>query len=240
MNVGIIPARGGSKRIPRKNIRMFCGKPMIAWSIDAAHESGCFERIIVSTDDDEVAAVARECGAEVPFVRPAALADDQTGLGAVLRHAVGWLDEQSTDLSMVCCIFATAPFLTAQVLQSGLELLRSAPDRLYVVSATCFPFPVQRAFRITKNRTIAPFSIENMAMRSQDLEPAYHEAGQFFWGRPDAIRKGISVYHPDVSIPLLIPSSEVQDIDTLEDWSRAEWLQRARQLSEDHASRLPC
>jgi pseudaminic acid cytidylyltransferase len=238
MNVGIIPARGGSKRIPRKNIRDFCGKPMIAWSIEAAQESGCFDRIIVSTDDDEIAAVAQEYGAEVPFIRPDTLADDQTGLGAVLRHAVSWLDRQAVDLSFVCCIFSTAPFLTGDLLRSGLELLQSAPQRSYVVSATHFPFPIQRAFRIKENQTISPFSKENMAMRSQDLEPAYHEAGQFFWGHPDAIRKGLSVYHPDASIPLVIPSYRVQDIDTPEDWSRAEYLHQALSFSENHAHRI--
>jgi N-acylneuraminate cytidylyltransferase len=236
MNVGIIPARGGSKRIPRKNIREFCGKPMIAWSIDAALKSNCFDRLIVSTDDDKIASVAEAHGAEVPFIRPSTLADDHTGLGAVLRHAVQWFDEQSSDLSLVCCIFATAPFLTAELLQQGLALLRSAPNRSFVVSATHFPFPIQRAFRIAANQTIEPLSKENMAKRSQDLEPAYHEAGQFFWGRPDAIRNRISIYHPDSSLPLLIPSYRVQDIDTLDDWSRAEYLQQALSLSENHAN----
>ncbi len=227
MNVAIIPARGGSQRIPRKNIRLFGGRPMIAHSIDAARESGCFDRVIVSTDDPEVASVATACGGEVPFLRPADLSDAFTGLDAVMCHAVTWLESQGTRADFFCCIFATAPFLTAAALREGLALLQAAPHRQYAFSVTSFPFPIQRAVRLTGDHGVEPFRPECIPMRSQDLEPAYHEAGQFFWGRPAALRMGLSIYAPGVSVPVLIPRYRVQDIDTLEDWEQAEYLYKA-------------
>ncbi len=237
MNVAIIPARGGSKRIPRKNIRNFDGEPVIAYSIRAALDSACFDRLLVSTDDEEIAAIAREYGAETPFVRPDELSNDHAHVGGVIRHAAGWLIEQGTHPDYVCGIFATAPFLTARILREGLERLKSAPDKHYAIGVTSFPFPIQRAVRITGKGGIEPIQPEYMAKRSQDLEEAYHDAGQFFWGRTEAVLKGISIFTPH-SIPVLLPRYQVQDLDTLEDWERAEWLHRALTLAEDHARRV--
>jgi N-acylneuraminate cytidylyltransferase len=225
MNVAVIPARGGSKRIPRKNIKPFCGKPMIAWSIEAALQSGCCERVLVSTDDAEIAAVARQYGAEVPFVRPAELSDDHTGTIPVIAHAVAWLSGQGAAPHQVCCIYATAPFITPQDIQRGLELLQ-ANGCDYAFSVTSYPFPIQRAIRITQAGRIEMFDPEQFAVRSQDLEEAYHDAGQFYWGRSDAWLEGKALFSPD-AVPVMLPRHQVQDIDTPEDWLRAELMFKA-------------
>lgn len=225
MRLAVIPARGGSKRIPRKNIRPFAGKPMIAWSIEAALESGCFDRVVVSTEDDEVAAVARAGGASVPFRRPPDLADDHAGTMPVIRHAVEWLAGAGDAPEHVCCILATAPFLRVQDLRAGLEALLDS-GRDFAFPVTTFAFPIQRALRIDDQGRISMFSPENYAVRSQDLEPAYHDAAQFYWGRAEAWLAERPVYS-ERSVPLFLPRHLVQDIDTPEDWERAEWM-RAR------------
>ncbi|WP_257292348.1 pseudaminic acid cytidylyltransferase, partial [Endozoicomonas sp. ONNA1] len=149
MNVAIIPARGGSKRIPRKNIREFCGKPMIAWSIEAALESGCFDRVIVSTDDETIAEVARQFGAETPFSRPAALSDDFTGTLPVIRHAVEWLIQSGIAINYACCLYATAPFVSAESIREGhRKLLESGCN--FALTVTSFAFPIQRALKINE------------------------------------------------------------------------------------------
>jgi len=220
----IIPARGGSKRIVRKNIRDFCGKPMIVWSIEAALQSGCFARVVVSTDDAEIAEVAKSCGAEVPFVRPAALADDFATTGAVMAHAVDELmaDQPSDE---VCCLYATAPFVESEDLQRGLALLRESQAE-YVFSVTQYRFPIQRALRLDESGQLAMFQPEFFQTRSQDLEEAYHDAGQFYWGRSQAWLQQTAIFSCDAR-PLILPSHRVQDIDSEEDWLRAEWLFKA-------------
>lgn len=222
MKLAVIPARGGSKRIPRKNIRPFCGKPMIAWSIEAALISGCFDRVIVSTDDPEIADVARQFGAEAPFVRPAELADDHTPTIPVISHAVNWVQSQSERPETVCCIYATAPMLQAEDLRQGLVLLE-AQQCDYVFPVTIYPFPIQRAVRITTAGRVQMFYPENFGTRSQDLEPAYHDAGQFYWGRANAWLSSRPIFSP-LALPLILPGHRVQDIDTADDWQRAEWM----------------
>jgi N-acylneuraminate cytidylyltransferase len=221
VNVAIIPARGGSKRIPRKNIRPFHGKPIIGWSIEAARESGCFERVIVSTDDAEIAGVAREFGAETPFVRPAELADDIAPTGVVMAHAVGWCRDAGLAVERACCLYATAPFVTAVLIRDGLARLDGA-DADYAVSATSFPFPIQRACRIRDGR-LEMIDPANYLVRSQDLEEAFHDAGQLYWGRADAWSEGRPIFG-ERTVPVLMPRHRVQDIDTPEDWRRAELL----------------
>lgn len=226
MRLAVIPARGGSKRIPRKNIKPFCGKPIIAWSIEAALQSDCFDRVVVSTDDDEIAAVARTHGAEVPFTRPAALADDHAGTLAVMRHAVEAcaLDR---DHGRACCIYATAPFLRTEDLQRGLQILeQSGAD--YAFSVTSYAFPIQRALRLTPHGRVEMFNPAYFATRSQDLEEAWHDAGQFYWARAGAWLAEAPLFGPGAA-PVLLPRHRVQDIDTMEDWLRAEWLFRAMQ-----------
>lgn len=229
MKLAIIPARGGSKRIPRKNVREFAGKPIIAHSICAALESGVFDRVIVSTDDGEIAAVAREWGAETPFLRPAWLADDHTGTNAVVRHALGWFAEQGKSCDYACCIYATAPFVQPRFIQQGLGLLEGS-GQAFAFSVTSFPFPVQRAIRIDDQGRVGAMYPEYAASRSQDLEEAFHDAGQFYWGRSQAFLDDVPLFS-SASLPVVLPRHLVQDIDTLEDWQRAEHMYRALQLA---------
>ncbi|MGY4830614.1 pseudaminic acid cytidylyltransferase [Sphaerotilaceae bacterium SBD11-9] len=229
MKLAVIPARGGSKRIPRKNIRPFCDKPIIGWSIVAALDSGCFDRVIVSTDDAEIAQVAREAGAEVPFVRPAALSDDHCGTIPVVRHAIEWQSAHGVAPEFVCCLYATAPFVVADDLRSGLqELQRSGRD--FAFSAAKYPFPIQRAFRIDTSGRVEMFNPEQFATRSQDLEEAFHDAGQFYWGKAQAWRSAETLFGPS-STAIVLPPHRVQDIDTPEDWLRAEWMFKAQQAT---------
>lgn len=234
MNIAIIPARGGSKRIPRKNIKEFCGKPMIAWSIEAAKESGCFDRIIVSTDDPEIASVAEKWGAEIPFMRPAELADDYAGTLPVIRHGVQWLTDQGLSVTYVCCIYATAPFVSPEDLIKGQQQMHSS-DCDYAFSVTSYPFPIQRAIRITDNGRLSMFNPEHFSTRSQDLEEAWHDAGQFYWGRSSAWLAEKPLF-AEGSVPVKLPRHRVQDIDTEEDWVRAEWLFKAMRASQRQAS----
>lgn len=225
--VAIIPARGGSKRIPRKNVKEFCGKPMIAWSIEAAKASGCFDRIIVSTDHEEIASLAMKWGGMVPFMRPAELSDDFTGTLPVVRHAVEWLNENDAPVEFACCLYATAPFVAAKDLQQGLQLIKGA-SASYAFSVTSYAFPIQRAIRITEHGRVAMFNPEYFQTRSQDLEDAWHDAGQFYWGTAEAWCEERPIFSGD-SVPVKLPRHRVQDIDTPEDWIRAEWLFRAMQ-----------
>lgn len=228
MNLAVIPARGGSKRIPRKNIKEFCGKPMIAYSIEAALQSGCFDKVIVSTDDIEIAEVARRYGAEVPFIRPAELSNDYTGTIPVVRHAVEWLIQQGVDPQLVCCLYATAPFVTPKYLQQGLQQIIEK-DADYAFTVTSYAFPIQRAIKISPQLGIEMFDSNNFNTRSQDLEEAWHDAGQFYWGKAEAWLSEKIIFGPE-STPVILPRHRVQDIDTFEDWDRAEWLFKAMQL----------
>lgn len=221
MNIAIIPARGGSKRIPRKNIKDFCGKPMIAWSIGVAQSSGLFSHIIVSTDDPEIASVAQDWGAEVPFYRPANLSDDFTGTTPVVAHAVSWCVEQGWVVNAVCCIYATAPLIQVEDLHHGLELLQSNHET-FAFSVTSFTSPVQRAFGINTSGITEMFYPEYFNSRSQDLRPAYHDAGQFYWAKPKTWLEQKCIF--DGGLAVILPRWRVQDIDTLEDWKRAEYI----------------
>lgn len=221
MRLAVIPARGGSKRIPRKNVKDFCGKPMIAWSIQTALESGCFDRVIVSTDDDEIAEVAIAHGADVPFRRPAELADDFTPTVPVIAHAVAW-QQQTMPVSSACCLYATAPFVRADDLQTGLRML-DAGGADYAFSATTYGFPIQRAMRVDGGGHPSMFQPEHAGTRSQDLEEAWHDAGQFYWGTAEAWLTNRPILGPD-SVVVALPRYRVQDIDTVEDWQRAELI----------------
>ena len=227
MKLAVIPARGGSKRIPRKNIKMFCGKPMIAWSIEAALQSGCFDKVIVSTDDEEIAEVARQYGASVPFMRPAELSDDYTGTIPVIRQAIEWCNANGFDPQQVCCLYATAPFISPEDLRRGLGILEQTGCQ-YAFSATSYAFPIQRAIRLTGTGHVEMFNAEHFNTRSQDLEESYHDAGQFYWGLASAWLQERMIFSPDSSV-VLLPRHRVQDIDTPEDWIRAEWLYKAFQ-----------
>jgi pseudaminic acid cytidylyltransferase len=225
VKIAVIPARGGSKRIPRKNIRMFCGKPIIAYSIVAAQRTGLFDQIVVSTDDEEIASVAREFGATTPFMRPKEIADDFTGTNAVVKHAVAWFNAQSTDVTHACCLYATAPLVRASFITEGYEAL-SRSDAAFAFSVTSYAFPIQRAVRITPDSRVDAIYPEHRMTRSQDLEHAYHDAGQFYWGTARAFLEDMPLFAPH-SIGVILPRHLVQDIDTLEDWDHAELMYRA-------------
>jgi pseudaminic acid cytidylyltransferase len=222
MNVCIIPARGGSKRIPRKNIKEFYGKPMIAWSIEAAIKSNCFDKVVVSTDDDEIASVAYKFGADVPFMRPSSLAGDHIGTNPVIVHAIEWLKSQGLNPNLICCIYATAPFIRFSDIQAGLDLIE-VENCEYVFSVTSFAFPIQRALKIDEGGKVGMFYPSNFYTRSQDLEESFHDAGQFYWGKTQAWLAGEPVFLAN-SLPIRLPRCRVQDIDTFEDWQHAEMM----------------
>ncbi|MFJ2464770.1 pseudaminic acid cytidylyltransferase [Pseudomonas sp. NPDC087615] len=220
--VAIIPARGGSKRIPRKNLKPFDGVPMIVRSIRTALGSGLFDRVVVSTDDQEIAEVARAHGADVPFLRPADLADDFTGTAAVIVHAL----QQLPGFDYACCVYATAPLLQARYLRQGFDLLEQHPDKSFAFSVTGFGFPIQRALTLDEQGALVALYPEFRHTRSQDLPEAFQDAGQFYWGRSESWLRGEVLFSP-ASLPVILPSHLVQDIDTPEDWKRAEYLYAA-------------
>lgn len=219
MTICIIPARGGSKRIPRKNIKDFNGKPMIQWSIEAAVTSKIFKHIIVSTDDNEIADIAKSCGAEVPFMRPKELSDDYTNTTDVISHATKWAMSSGIDFSNVCCLYATSPFVLPSDLKEANKIISSG-NWQYVFSASEFSSPIFRSFEQIKNGGVRMFYPENFEKRSQDLPKALFDAGMFYMAKSEAWLKGLKIFD-EHSFPLLIPSWRVQDIDTNEDWERA-------------------
>ncbi len=225
MNFALIPARGGSKRIKNKNIKRFQGKPLIAYSIATAQQSGLFDKIIVSTDCQETANIALALGAEVPFMRPSELADDFSGTREVIEHAIVELAAQGLEFEYCCCIYATAPFLQPKYLKLGLDLLQQQPNKAFAFSVTSYDFPVQRALKVSKNG-MAPMFPAFVDARSQDLEEAMHDAGQFYWGSTANYlsKKPLFSEH---ALGVRIPRNLVQDIDTPEDWDSAELMYMA-------------
>jgi pseudaminic acid cytidylyltransferase len=225
MNVAIIPARGGSKRIPKKNIKQFAGLPLIAYSIEVAKKSGIFEHIIVSTDDAAIAEIAEQYGAQVPFIRPVSLSDDITGTRDVTNHAIEWVKKNIGEPKFCCAIYATAPFLQAEYLQQGLQALIDNSDKSFAYSVTSFAFPIQRALLMKEGYALPAFE-NDIAKRSQDLPEAYHDAGQFYWGRTEDYLSA-KPFFSEYGIPIILPRHLVQDIDTPEDWYCVELMYAA-------------
>ncbi|QUM77857.1 pseudaminic acid cytidylyltransferase [Moritella sp. 24] len=223
MKIAVIPARGGSKRIPRKNIKDFCGKPIVAYAIEAAIQSQCFDLVIVSTDDTEIAEISKRYGALVPFVRPDALADDFTGTNDVVAHAIA---KYGCDVELACCIYATAPFVNKEVIRAGMNALMESGEHDFAVTVTAFPFPIQRALKIGETGSVAMREPEHLSTRSQDLAEMYHDAGQIYWGTRDAFLQAKPLFN-NRTLPLILPSYQVQDIDTEDDWLRAELMYQA-------------
>lgn len=220
MKIAVIPARGGSKRIPHKNIKHFLGKPIITYPIRSAFESQQFDYVVVSTDCERIAAIARESGAEVPFKRPAELSDDQSGTTPVVSHAIDWFEHNVGEITSVCCIYPTAVFVSPDMINEGWRrLLASNKDLL--VTVTEFEFPIQRAVKINEDGCLCALDPHNFNKRSQDLPRTFHDAGQMYWGRGEAFR-GLSMDRN--SIPMVLPRWNAQDIDTPEDWEMAEKL----------------
>jgi N-acylneuraminate cytidylyltransferase len=214
-NLAIIPARGGSKRIPKKNIKDFLGKPVMAYSIETALHSGLFDEVMVSTDDEEIAQIALQYGAKVPFMRSEKTANDFSTLSDVIEEVKEQYRLQNVFFENICCILATAPLLTIDILKKGLELLveKKADSVRPVVR---FSYPIQRAVKLNDNGKVIMFYPEHQNTRSQDLEPAFHDAGQFYWMKFETGLKG------ENKIGFAIPEIQVQDIDTEEDWKLAE------------------
>jgi len=219
--IAIIPARGGSKRIPRKNIRDFYGKPLIAYSIEVALASKLFDKVIVSTDDNEIAEIAKSYGAEIPFIRPKELSDDFSGTDTVITHALDYLKKNNEIYDYSCTIYATAPLLQVKYLIEGFDKLVNS-SVVNTFSSTSMPFPIQRTFKINELGRCQMFTPEHYMTRSQDLEEAYQDAGQFYWKKLNIESEEI-MFGKD-SIPIILPRHLVQDIDTFEDWKRAEMM----------------
>lgn len=228
--VAIIPARGGSKRIPGKNIRPFAGRPVIAYAIEAARTSGLFDRIIVSTDSDAIAEAASRAGAEVPFRRDSGLSDDFATTAAVLADALERLGGAAT-VGYACCIYPAVPFLRPENLRAGFDIVR-AGGALSAFAVTSYPGPIQRALTITPDGCLRMMWPENRDRRSNDLALAWRDAGQFYWVDVDLFLRE-RVLYADSSRPVPIPRHLAHDIDTPEDWELAELIYRALQLRED-------
>lgn len=226
MKIAVIPARGGSKRIPGKNTKPFLGRPIIGYSIEAALSCGLFDHVIVSTDSQEVATTAREEGAEVPFLRPEDIAGDHTPVLDVLRHAVRWYQDRGTKVDNVSLIYATAPFLRAEDLANGFKALGDGGYRSSM-SVARFTYPVQRALQMTAKGGLEMIHKEHLLTRSQDLPDAYMDAAQFIWTSPETLEACSKSLLECGVAPVVLPTSRVQDIDTLEDWDRAEVLYQA-------------
>lgn len=222
-NLAIITARGGSKRIPRKNIREFCGKPIIAYSIEAAIRSGCFDEVMCSTDDDEIAEVAMRYGATVPFMRSAATANDFATTADVLNEVIGEYQKRGKRFDYFCCLYPTAPFVNAERIKNGYEIMvaRRAAGAMPVVQ---YSYPIQRALKISHD-TISMREPQHLRSRSQDLEPMYHDAGQYYWYRTADFLKNPNIMTSD-PVAIITPEEEAQDIDTLDDWEMAEMKYR--------------
>ena len=220
MNVAIIPARGGSKRIPKKNIKDFLGKPIIAYSIEIALNSKLFKKVIVSTDDEEIKDVAIKYGAEVPFTRPKKLSDDFTGTHEVVGHAVKWLEDNGELMDYACCIYPTAPLIKKDDLIKGFKLIQTG-KWISVMAATNFSYPIFRSFEILPDGGLKMTFPEHYNSRSQDLPEIYHDAGLFYWAKIETWKDKPKEYNEKNSI-IKIPNHRVQDIDTLDDWKKAE------------------
>ena len=220
MNICVIPARVGSKRIFKKNIKNFCGKPIIRWSIEKAKASKCFDKIIVSTDDKKIATIAKKYGAEVPFTRPKSLSDDYTPTTPVVSHAINWIVRNYKKPLYVCCIYPAAPFIKLCDLRNGLKILKKTKLN-YVFPVTNFAYQIQRSFKIDTNNKLKMFFPKYYKYRSQDLDKAFHDAGQFYWGKTEAWLNNEKIYSKN-SFPMQVPRSRVLDIDTVEDWKIAE------------------
>lgn len=217
--IAIITARGGSKRIPRKNIREFCGKPILAYSIEAAIESGLFDTVMVSTDDGEIADIARRYGAEVPFYRSESTASDYATTNDVLLEVLAEYEKRGEQYELGCCIYPTAPFVTAEKLRDAVERLKSSgADTLIPVVA--FSYPPQRAMIVKEGRLVFEYP-QYLDSRSQDLEPHYHDVGQFYLFYTEAFKRNRKLMTGDI-LPYVVSELEVQDIDNLTDWEIAE------------------
>lgn len=219
-NLAIIPARGGSKRIPGKNIKDFLGKPIIAYSIEAALESKLFDEVMVSTDDIEIAELAKRFGAKAPFFRSEKNADDSATLTDVLIEVVKDYEEHGVIIENVCCILPTAPFVTSERIIEGYEVMQGGKLSA-VFPVLRFSYPIQRALKVDNNGKVSMIRPENLFVRSQDLMPAFHDSGQFYWVEKDALLNEKTIFAKNTGV-IKLSELEAHDIDTPEDWNIAE------------------
>ena len=222
MNIAVIPARGGSKRIPRKNIKLFHGLPVIAYAIKVAKESGVLDEVFVSTDDEEIAEVAESFGAVIPWIRAKDLSGDNATTVSVMQDAVNKLRLNLNGLENVCCIYPATPLLKPSFITQGLKVLEDGGWD-YVLSATQAGTPPERFFSLGVTKRIEMHFPQYEATRTQDFSLSYHDAGQFYWGRKSSWESGMPVFSSTSTI-IEIPSALSVDIDTLDDWHQAERL----------------
>ena len=232
MNLAVILARGGSKRIPKKNIRNFCGQPMISWSIKAAKKSKCFDKIIVSTDDQEIANISQINGAEIPFIRPSKLSDDFSLTQDVVKHAINWFEKNNFKLKLVCCIYASAPLISHKDIQEATRLMSDLKTNTFIFPATSYQYPIQRSLKINKEGYAQMYNPNNFFARSQDLEETFHDAGQFYLASKKAWEKVENIFSD--AKPLIIPRWRVEDIDTVEDLKNAEIKAKILKMQEEN------
>lgn len=218
LSIAIITARGGSKRIPHKNIREFCGKPILNYSIEAALQSNLFDEVMVSTDDEEIAEIARKAGAKVPFMRSSETANDYASTDDVLLEVLKWYQEKGREFETFCCLYPTAPFVTAQKLQKAMELLKTTDS---VMPVTAFSYPPQRCVILNESGELRMKWPEYARTRSQDLETYYHDCGQFYCCRTKPFMEYGTTDLPHM-VPMIMNGLEVQDIDNMDDWEIAE------------------
>ena len=227
-NIAIIPARGGSKRILNKNAKLFCGKPIIAYSIEVALQSGVFDHVLVSTDDENIARIARQYGATVPFVRPKELSDDYSGTTEVIQHAIQQWQELGHQVNLACCIYATAPFLQKQFIIEAINRLEQHKTKRCAFTVCKFNYPIQRSFTIeSADDVVTPIDAGSLPKRSQDLPDVFHDAGQLYVAKAEDFLATTFNVFSDLSIPIILPHYLVQDIDEEEDWIRAEYMYQA-------------
>jgi pseudaminic acid cytidylyltransferase len=231
MDIAIIPARGGSKRIPRKNIKVFHGRPVISYAIKAAQESGLFEEVYVSTDDDEIAEIAMSFGAQVPWIRSRNLADDHTGTTKVIQDAVVRLDKTLSELENVCCIYPATPMLKPEYLQEGLRILNDGKWD-YVVTVSRAVAAPERLFLIGENGGINLKYPQHETTRTQDLAPTFYDAGQFYWGKKSSWVAAKSILSDNSTI-LELPRESAIDIDTIDDWQYSELMYKSLRKQEE-------
>ena len=223
--LGIVCARAGSKGLKNKNMKLFYGKPLIYWTFEKLKKIKQLDKIIVSTDDDQIAKIALQAGAEIPFIRPREISDDNSVISEVLIHAIQHFNKKGSVYN-VCCIYSTAPFIRSKDIIRGYEKLKSKDSIQFVLSATSYAFPIQRAIRIDSNGGVVPFDAASFKKRSQDLTEVYHDAGQFCWAKANAYLNKLQVFADHTRI-INLPRYRVIDIDTLEDWEMAEYMYKA-------------
>jgi N-acylneuraminate cytidylyltransferase len=228
-NLAIIPARGGSKRIKNKNIKLFFNKPIIYWSIKAARETKLFDKIIVSTDSNKIAKICKSYNVEIPFLRPKIFSGDKVSAIKVVKHALFWFKNKNILFDRVCCIFPAAPFITKKTIKKGFNLLKKK-RKSFAFTISSYSHPIQRALKVNKKGYIKPVWPSNIRKRTQDFENRYHDAGQIYWGTFEAFTKDKIIFSNN-SVPIYIPSYLCHDIDTLEDWKKAELVFKSLKIS---------